>query len=74
MCGRRQGASPQAGAHGALDRLHEHGPDRRLALMFACAHPAIERGMRTPLILQTILGVVDVCNALTVRGSRYRDR
>ena len=31
-------------------------PDRRLALMFACAHPAIERGMRTPLILQTILG------------------
>ena len=32
-------------------------PDRRLALMFACAHPAIERGMRTPLILQTILGL-----------------
>ena len=25
--------------------------------MFACAHPAIERGMRTPLILQTILGL-----------------
>jgi len=32
-------------------------PDRRLALMFACAHPAIEHGMRTPLILQTILGL-----------------
>jgi RNA polymerase sigma-70 factor (ECF subfamily) len=32
-------------------------PDRRLALMFACAHPAIERGMRTPLVLQTILGL-----------------
>jgi RNA polymerase sigma-70 factor (ECF subfamily) len=32
-------------------------PDRRLALMFACAHPAIERGARTPLILQTILGL-----------------
>jgi len=32
-------------------------PDRRLALMFACAHPAIERGVRTPLILQTILGL-----------------
>lgn len=31
-------------------------PDRRLALMFACAHPAIERGMRAPLILQTLLG------------------
>jgi RNA polymerase sigma-70 factor (ECF subfamily) len=32
-------------------------PDRRLALMFACAHPAIEAGMRAPLILQTILGL-----------------
>ena len=32
-------------------------PDRRLALMFACAHPAIERSMRAPLILQTILGL-----------------
>lgn len=32
-------------------------PDRRLALMFACAHPAIERGMRSPLILQTVLGL-----------------
>src|SRR5260370_29709824 len=32
-------------------------PDRRLALMFACAHRAIERGMRPPLVLQTILGL-----------------
>jgi RNA polymerase sigma-70 factor (ECF subfamily) len=32
-------------------------PDRRLVLMFACAHPAIEARMRTPLILQTILGL-----------------
>jgi RNA polymerase sigma-70 factor, ECF subfamily len=32
-------------------------PDRRLAMMFACAHPAIEHGMRTPLILQTMLGL-----------------
>ncbi len=31
-------------------------PDRRLLLMFACAHPAIEAGVRAPLILQTILG------------------
>ncbi|MDB5612524.1 MAG: polymerase subunit sigma-70 [Devosia sp.] len=35
-------------------------PDRRLALMFACAHPDIERGMRAPLILQTILGMTAV--------------
>jgi len=31
-------------------------PDERLALMFACAHPAIEPAIRAPLILQTILG------------------
>jgi RNA polymerase sigma-70 factor (ECF subfamily) len=31
-------------------------PDERLRLMFACAHPAIDRGIRAPLILQTILG------------------
>lgn len=31
-------------------------PDERLALMFACAHPAIEAGIRAPLILQTLLG------------------
>ena len=32
-------------------------PDRRLALMFACAHPAIEELVRAPLMLQTILGL-----------------
>jgi RNA polymerase sigma-70 factor (ECF subfamily) len=31
-------------------------PDERLALMFACAHPAIDPPIRAPLILQTILG------------------
>ena len=31
-------------------------PDDRLALMFACAHPAIDPATRAPLILQTILG------------------
>jgi predicted RNA polymerase sigma factor len=32
-------------------------PDQRLALMFACAHPAIEPGVRAPLILQVLLGL-----------------
>ena len=41
----------------AAAREGDRIPDRRLALMFACAHPAIERGMRAPLILQTILGL-----------------
>ena len=31
-------------------------PDQRLALMFACAHPAIDAGIRAPLILQAVLG------------------
>ena len=32
-------------------------PDHRLALMFACAHPAIDAGIRAPLILQAVLGL-----------------
>ena len=32
-------------------------PDRRLALLFACAHPAIEVGIRSPLMLQVVLGL-----------------
>ncbi len=32
-------------------------PDQRLALMFACAHPAIEASVRAPLILQVLLGL-----------------
>ncbi|MDB5780126.1 RNA polymerase sigma factor [Caballeronia mineralivorans] len=31
-------------------------PDERLGLMFACAHPAIERSVRAPLMLQAVLG------------------
>ena len=31
-------------------------PDRRLELMLVCAHPAIERAVRTPLMLNTVLG------------------
>ena len=31
-------------------------PDKRLELLFVCAHPAIEAGIRTPLMLQTVLG------------------
>jgi len=32
-------------------------PDYRLALMFACAHPAIDAGIRAPLMLQVVLGL-----------------
>jgi RNA polymerase sigma-70 factor (ECF subfamily) len=40
-------------------------PDRRLALMFVCAHPSIEPGIRTPLILQLVLGL----NAKTIASA-----
>ncbi|MFC6147906.1 MULTISPECIES: DUF6596 domain-containing protein [Mumia] len=32
-------------------------PDERLALLFVCAHPAIDGAVRTPLMLQTALGL-----------------
>jgi len=32
-------------------------PDRRLALLFACAHPALDASVRAPLILQVVLGL-----------------
>jgi predicted RNA polymerase sigma factor len=40
-------------------------PDHRLALMFACAHPAIDPGIRAPLILQAVLGL----NAATIASA-----
>jgi RNA polymerase sigma-70 factor (ECF subfamily) len=36
---------------------HEQFPDERLKLLFVCAHPAIDTAARTPLMLQTVLGV-----------------
>lgn len=32
-------------------------PDDRLKLLFVCAHPAIDESLRTPLMLQTVLGL-----------------
>ena len=62
--GRRRRSGEDAAGHLRLlaDELAESGaadaelPDHRLALIFACAHPAIDAQIRAPLILQTILG------------------
>jgi RNA polymerase sigma factor (sigma-70 family) len=40
-------------------------PDQRLALMFACAHPAIDPNVRAPLMLQAVLGL----NAATIASA-----
>lgn len=61
---RRQRAGDAAGNHLKLlaDELTAAAgtaaemPDHRLALIFACSHPAIDAAVRAPLIMQTILG------------------
>lgn len=43
--------------HGFIDEVDlEQIPDQRLRLLFACAHPAIDPTIRTPLMLQVVLG------------------
>jgi RNA polymerase sigma-70 factor (ECF subfamily) len=60
---------------GMADEQHAI-PDRRLALMFACAHPAIDREVRTPLILQTILGLTadDIAAAFLIPSKTMGQR
>ncbi|MCR2764052.1 RNA polymerase subunit sigma-70 [Microbacterium sp. zg.B48] len=41
---------------GAVLADRERIPDKRLELLFACAHPAVDPGIRTPLMLQAALG------------------
>lgn len=49
--------SSSAATWHTLDTLDaDEIPDRRLALLFVCAHPAIDPAVRTPLMLQTVLG------------------
>jgi RNA polymerase sigma-70 factor (ECF subfamily) len=51
-------------------------PDKRLELLFACAHPAIEPAMRTPLMLQVVLGfdATRIAQAFGVRPQTMAQR
>ena len=51
-------------------------PDRRLELLFACAHPAIDPSIRTPLMLQTVLGfeAADIATAFGVESKAMAQR
>jgi RNA polymerase sigma-70 factor (ECF subfamily) len=40
-----------------LARRQESRADDRLAFLFACAHPGVDPGVRTALMLQVVLGV-----------------
>ncbi len=62
-------ASSPAGV-GDLEALLERADaigDRRLELLYACAHPAIDPAVRTPLMLQTVLGF-DAAHIATAFG------
>jgi predicted RNA polymerase sigma factor len=51
-------------------------PDKRLALLFACAHPAIDAGIRAPLMLQVVLGLdgEKIASAFLVSPAAMRKR
>jgi RNA polymerase sigma-70 factor (ECF subfamily) len=51
-------------------------PDERLKLMFVCAHPSIDEAARTPLMLQTVLGLdaARIANAFLVAPSTMGQR
>lgn len=56
----------------------ENGPstDARLELMFVCAHPAIDPSLRTPLMLQVVLGLTaeEVAAAFLVSSASMAQR
>lgn len=52
-----QGALLIAAEEVEAEMQNAPAPDRRLELLFACAHPEIEASARTPLMLQTVLGL-----------------
>ncbi|GAA2835973.1 RNA polymerase sigma-70 factor (ECF subfamily) [Aminobacter aminovorans] len=58
------------------EMAREKFPDDRLGLMFACAHPAIEAGVRAPLILQAVLGfdAATIASAFLVSPSTMGQR
>jgi RNA polymerase sigma-70 factor, ECF subfamily len=60
----------------AMASQERHIPDERLALMFACAHPAIDPSIRSPLILQTVLGLdaADIGSAFLVSPAAMGQR
>ncbi|WP_241242821.1 RNA polymerase sigma factor [Paenibacillus whitsoniae] len=51
-------------------------PDERLRMMLLCTHPAIDPAMRTPLMLQTVLGIdaARIASAFIVKPSTMGQR
>lgn len=53
----RKSAEPEVERRLILPETEEPLADERLRLMFICTHPAIDPMARTPLILQTVMGI-----------------
>lgn len=64
-----------ASLHGA-EASDDPLPDRRLTLLFVCAHPAIDEAMHTPLMLQVVLGLdaARIASAFLVRPAAMAQR
>ncbi|GAB3238928.1 RNA polymerase sigma factor [Kineosporia babensis] len=65
---------------GSYDPLADHDPlaigERRLELLFVCAHPAIDPAVRTPLMLQAVLGfeAAEIARAFAVAPGTMAQR
>lgn len=64
--------SSDTGAPGLINTIE----DRRLELLFVCAHPAIDRSIRTPLMLQIVLGfeAADIARACAIAPAAMSQR
>jgi RNA polymerase sigma-70 factor, ECF subfamily len=72
-----EAAPPDALAVTTIDDIEvDTTPDRRLALLFVCAHPAIAAEVRTPLMLQTVLGfeATQIAQAFLIRPGAMAQR
>ena len=56
--------------------VEDRFPDQRLRLLFVCAHPAIAASVRTPLMLQVVLGLdaARIASALLVQPAAMGQR
>jgi RNA polymerase sigma-70 factor (ECF subfamily) len=59
-----------------VDAAADGFPDERLALLFMCAHPGVDPAMRTPLMLQVVVGLdaARIGSAFLVRPSTMGQR
>ncbi len=67
---------PEQLADAMIAAAGDEFPDRRLALLFACAHPAIDPAVRAPLMLQVVLGLeaAQVASAFLVSPAAMAQR